>query len=84
LFSISGLTRFKEVSLANAQAYEPVLTVKDVAGLLKFSEMTILRRANQGVLPGAKIGRQWRFATDQIMELVRHPEKLGHVAKEAT
>lgn len=54
-----------------------VLTVKDTANYLRLSEMTVLRLANQGLIPGAKIGRQWRFQKETIFNLVRHPEVLN-------
>jgi excisionase family DNA binding protein len=53
-----------------------VLTVKDAADFLRLSEMTILRLANAGVLPGAKVGRQWRFPKDGILNLIKKPEML--------
>ncbi len=56
-----------------------VLTVKEAAEYLRLSEMTILRLANQGLIPGAKIGRQWRFAKDAVTGLLKHPEILRHV-----
>jgi len=54
-----------------------VLTVRDVADYLKLSEMTILRLANQGILPGVKLGRQWRFSGQAVKDLIHHPEILG-------
>lgn len=56
-----------------------VMTVKEAAVYLRLSEMTILRLANQGLIAGAKIGRQWRFSKDAIVGLLRHPEMLRHV-----
>lgn len=53
-----------------------VLTVKEAAEYLRFSESTILRLANQGFIPGAKIGRQWRFSKETILNLVKHPEMM--------
>jgi len=53
-----------------------VLTLKEVAQYLKLSEMTILRLANQGVIPGVKLGRQWRFSSEAVIDLIRHPERL--------
>ena len=53
-----------------------VLTVKDAAQFLKLSEMTILRLANQGLIPGAKIGRQWRFSKEAIRGMIHDPEVL--------
>ena len=51
-----------------------VLTVKDAAEYLRVSEATILRLAVQGNIPGAKIGRQWRFSKETILNLIKHPE----------
>ena len=53
-----------------------VLTVKDTANYLRLSEMTVLRLAGRGLIPGVKIGRQWRFQKETIMNLVKHPEAL--------
>lgn len=53
-----------------------VLTVKEAATYLRLSEMTILRLAHQGLIPGAKIGRQWRFEREVILGLIKHPEIL--------
>lgn len=55
---------------------QAILTVKEAAAYLRLSEMTILRLANQGLIPGAKIGRQWRFTREAILGLVKHPEIL--------
>lgn len=53
-----------------------VLTVKEAAAYLRLSEMTILRLAHQGLITGAKIGRQWRFSREAILSLIKHPEIL--------
>ena len=58
-----------------------VLTVKEAVTYLRLSEMTILRLANQGVIPGAKIGRQWRFDKDIVLGLVKNPEILRLIFK---
>ncbi|MBL4771874.1 MAG: helix-turn-helix domain-containing protein [Planctomycetes bacterium] len=42
------------------------LTLKDVAGLLKLSEKTLYRLANQGTIPGFKAGGSWRFRRTDI------------------
>ncbi len=57
----------------------PILTVKEAADCLRLSESTVLRLAAKGVIPGAKIGRQWRFARETILDLIRHPERLSPV-----
>ena len=57
-----------------------VFTVKEAAQYLKLSEMTILRLANQGFIPGAKIGRQWRFSKEDVVSLIRNPEILKRLS----
>ncbi len=55
-----------------AKNQNPVLTVKDAAEYLNLSEMTILRLANQGLIPGWKIGRQWRFSREVLVEHLKN------------
>jgi excisionase family DNA binding protein len=38
-----------------------VLTVAEVASMLKVSEKSIYRLAQRGQLPGFKVGGSWRF-----------------------
>lgn len=66
------------MNLENARKGEDVnvLTVKDTAVYLRLSEMTVLRLAGQGLIPGVKIGRQWRFQKEVILNLLKHPEVL--------
>ena len=61
----------------SAKESHPILTVKEAACYLRLSEMTILRLANQGALPGAKVGRQWRFPREAILKLVGSPESAA-------
>ena len=55
---------------------KPVLTVKEAADYLQLSEITILRLASQGIIPGVKLGRQWRFSAEAVANLVRNPELI--------
>lgn len=54
-----------------------ILTVKEAALFLRLSEATILRLAAQGIVPGSRIGRQWRFSREAIFYLIKHPEQLS-------
>ena len=45
---------------------EEILTVKELARYLKMDEHTVYRLARKGVLPGVKIGGEWRFKKDLI------------------
>lgn len=56
------------------------MTIKEVARYLNISEITAHRLANRGILPGAKIGHQWRFHRANIERLVRSPELLQRKA----
>ena len=59
-----------------ANELPPVFTAQEAAWYLRFSEATILRLARQGVIPGAKVGRIWRFSRETILGLVKHPELI--------
>jgi excisionase family DNA binding protein len=43
-----------------------LLDAKQVAAYLKLHEVTVLRFARQGKLPGFKVGRKWRFRASDI------------------
>ena len=45
---------------------EHYLTVAEVAELLRLSEKTVYRLAQQGELPGFKAGGSWRFRREDI------------------
>ena len=47
------------------------LTVAQVMDLLQLSRDTVHRLAAIGELPGRKVGRTWRFLTDEIEQYVR-------------
>ena len=46
----------------------PVLDAAGAANLLRVSSKTVLRLARSGEIPGRKIGREWRFAREALME----------------
>ena len=45
-----------------------MLTAKDVQQLLQVDRSTVYRMAEDGRLPAVKIGKQWRFPTDQLQQ----------------
>lgn len=50
---------------------QEIMTVMEVADYLRLNEATVYRLAQQGKIPGVKLGRQWRFkkeALDQLLE----------------
>jgi excisionase family DNA binding protein len=62
-----------------------VLTIGDLASYLKISKSTLYKLAQNGVLPGIKVGRHWRFHKDAVDDWLRqHPERAesGSEARE--
>jgi len=43
-----------------------LLTVKEVAALLRVSTQTLYKMLEQGQIPAVKVGSQWRFDRDKI------------------
>jgi len=52
-----------------------MLTAQELAEYLKLTEVTIYKYANEGKIPGSKIGSRWRFDKDKIDELLVDKEK---------
>ena len=51
------------------------MTLKEVSQFLKMNERTVLRMAQDGTVPAAKIARRWRFDRDQLERWVAR--KMG-------
>ena len=47
-------------------AVPPVMNVEEVADYLRVAPATIYRLAQQGKIPGGKVGRAWRFRRETI------------------
>jgi excisionase family DNA binding protein len=56
-------------------AMDEILEPKEVAQLLKVNHRTVVRWAEQGKLPGFKLGDLWRFRREAIEEYIRQLEK---------
>ncbi|MFQ5899806.1 MAG: helix-turn-helix domain-containing protein [Candidatus Methylomirabilia bacterium] len=54
---------------------DDIITPSQVAALLKIHVRTVYRLADQGVIPGNRIGRNWRFSKTSVLELVSTTEK---------
>lgn len=53
-----------------------VMSVRELADFLRISVHTAYRLAEQGKLPGRKVGKHWRFHRDVIVEwLATHGEE---------
>jgi excisionase family DNA binding protein len=49
---------------------DEIITPSQVAALLKIHVRTVYRLAEAGVIPGNRIGRNWRFSKENVLELV--------------
>ncbi len=55
-----------------------ILTVREVAALLKINEKTAYKLAAKGEIPGFKVGGSWRFDRGEIENWIkRQTEKQG-------
>lgn len=53
-----------------------VMSVRELADYLRISVHTVYRLAEQGKLPGRKVGKHWRFHRDVIVAwLATHREE---------
>ena len=50
---------------------ENLLTLKEVASLLRLSPQTVYKLLREGSLPAVKIGNQWRFDPEQVRSWIR-------------
>ena len=52
-----------------------LLTAKQVAELLQWNPYTIIKKAEKGELPGFKLGREWRFRQEDIIQWIEQKRK---------
>jgi excisionase family DNA binding protein len=51
---------------ASKQVLGDVLTIDELAAYLKIAKSTLYKLAQEGRLPGLKVGRHWRFRREAI------------------
>jgi len=47
-----------------------VMTAEEAAAFLRLPLSLLLRKAREGLIPGAKIGRSWRFSRRLLLEWI--------------
>ena len=53
-----------------------IMSIEELAEYLKISRSTLYKLAQDGSLPGQKVGRRWRFHKGAIEDWLRqHPER---------
>jgi excisionase family DNA binding protein len=57
---------------------EEIITPCEVAALLKVHLRTVYKLA-EGVIPGSRIGRSWRFSGNNVLELVPNTEAIKSI-----
>ena len=61
---------------------EPLKTCEEVAEYLGVQPSTVRRLAAKGDIPGVKIGRQWRFKMETLVQWIeQRSEQNGSMAK---
>jgi len=63
-----------ELFLFREDSVSKILTTKELAEYLKLTEVTIYKYANEGKIPGFKIGSRWRFDKEKIDDLLKADE----------
>lgn len=56
-----------------------LLTVKEVAALLRVSAQTLYKMLDNGEIPAVKVGSQWRFDRDRIRDWLQQRSSEGSV-----
>lgn len=61
-----------------------ILTPSQVAALLQIHIKTVYRLTEEGVIPGNRIGRSWRFSKIDILDLVSNKQKKRSMSGRAS
>jgi excisionase family DNA binding protein len=56
------------------KANKDVLNVREAAHLLGVAEWTVREQAKAGRLPGRKIGKEWRFSRQALLDFLATPD----------
>ena len=60
----------------------PILTVDELAEYLKIPKSTLYKLAQEGKIPGQKVGRHWRFRRESIDRWLDETQKpLGQAGE---
>lgn len=54
---------------------DDILDADQVGEMLHIHPRTIVRLANQGKIPGFRVGSQWRFRKEAINEYIKNQEQ---------
>ncbi len=54
-----------------------VMDANDAADFLGLSAPTVRRYAKQGIIPGKKVGKEWRFVKANLLDWLKGTESLA-------
>ena len=60
-----------------------MLTLKELAEYLKMKEVTIYKHAQEGKIPGFKVGSKWRFKKETIDKWIAEGQQGPQVDKKS-
>jgi len=60
-----------------------ILTIPELAELLRVAEKTVYTLAQRGEIPAFKVGGQWRFSRSAIQSWIENSSRGGKSAAEA-
>ncbi len=61
---------------------DEILTASEAAELLKVHKRTVYRLAEEGAIPGHRIGHRWRFSKQNILAMVAKPDAQASVSSD--
>lgn len=53
---------------------DQILNLEELATLLRITETTAYQLVRSGEIPGRKVGREWRFMRQQVLEWLQHKD----------
>ncbi len=62
----------RQGSPSNSSVPTRLLTLREVADFLAVKERTVYRLAKRGLLPGIKVGGQWRFQPERLEDWLKN------------
>lgn len=52
-----------------------LLTVEEIAAYMRLPHSTVYKLAQEGKLPGFKVGRHWRFRREAVLQWIQEQER---------
>jgi len=55
---------------------DEILTIKEASEFLKIGKTTLYKLARGGEIPARKVGREWRFVKDKLIEWIKENKSI--------